>query len=206
MIEIVINFMGDFITMFNSYAKDNQIVAGAISLWGLGVLSYLGRNVPMSVWKSIIKQSTTKMTLMSSSHAFYNFITWFYKQGYTNKTRSVKITSGRWGDDESPLKSIGYGSHYFLHKFIPFKVHMIKAENTHSSMERDELTITVLGRSHKFFDALFKEIQSVIKEEDKISIYKWDADHWHKVNDQIKRNLDTVFGNRCQKLGHRTHR
>ena len=193
MIETIINFMSGLITVFNNYAKDNQMIAGAISLWGLGVLSYLGRNVPKRIWESVLKQSTTEMTLMSSSQAFYNFLTWFHRQGYANRTRSMKITSGRWGEDSTFLKSIGYGSHYLFYKYIPFKIHMAKAENTHSLMERDELIITKLGRSHKFFDKLFGEIQDIISQEDKIQVYKWNTDYWQEASGQMKRELDTVF-------------
>ncbi len=189
----LLNYVTAFITIFNTYAKDNQMVAGAISLWGLGVLSYLGRNIPTKIWELVVKQSTTKMTLMSSSQAFYNFISWFYRQGFANKIRSMKITSGRWGEDNKSLKSIGYGSHYFLYNFRPFKIEMKKTENTSSLMERDELTITALGRSHKFFDTLFKDIQKSIKEEEKIQVYKWNEDYWQEVTSQMKRDLDTVF-------------
>ncbi len=193
MIETIINFMSGFIVAFNAYAKDNQMIAGAISLWGLGVVSYLGRNVPKKIWDLVLKQSTTKMTLMSSSQAFYNFLTWFHRQGYSNKTRSMKITSGRWGEDKTSLKSIGYGSHYLFYKYLPLKIHMSKEESTHSAMEKDELTITKLGRSHKFFDRLFGEIQDIIKQEDKIQVYKWNTDYWQEASGQMKRGLDTVF-------------
>lgn len=187
-----VEFINNFFIIFNNYAKDNQIVAGALSLWGLGVLSYFGRNVPKQIWALIARQSTTTMTLMSSSQAFYNFTAWFYKQGYSNNIRSIKITSGRWGDDDA-VKSIGYGPHYFLHNYVPFKINMTTAENTNSLMERDELKIITFGRSHKFFNSLFKEIQKGIIEEEKIQVYKFRKDYWHPVNSQIKRNLDTVF-------------
>jgi len=182
----------NLISIFNTYAKTNQVVAGAMSLWGLGVLSYFGRNIPWKIWNIIVRQTTTTMVLMSSSPTFYNFQTWFCKRGYSDKVRSVKISSGKWGEDKA-VKSMGYGKHYLLHKYIPFKVEMTKVDATNNIMERDEITITILGRSHKFFDILFEEIQHNVLEEEKLQIFKYNTDYWLKVSEQLKRNIDTVF-------------
>jgi len=192
MIDWIIKFIYDFFTVFNNYAKDNQIVAGALSLWGLSVLSYFGRNIPRKIWALMIKQSTTTMTLLSSSQAFYNFMAWFIRCGYSDKMRSIKITSGRWGDD-GPRKSTGYGAHYFLYGYTPFKIDMTKDENTNNLMERDEIKVTVLGRSHKFFDILFKEIQEMEMEDERLQVYKYRKDYWQKTSSQMKRDLSTVF-------------
>jgi hypothetical protein len=192
MIDLFLGFINDFIKVFNNYAATNQVVAGAMSLWGLGVLSYLGRNIPMKLWTIVLKQTTTTMVLMSSSPTFYNFQTWFYKLGYANRARAIKVSSGRWGDDDA-VKSIGYGSHYFWYKFMPFKINMTKIDNTNNVMERDELTITVLGRSHYFFNKLFDEIKKSAMTEEKVRVFKFATDYWRSVNGQKKRNVDTVF-------------
>lgn len=188
----IIEFINKFIAGFNNYAEKNQVIAGAISLWGLGVLSYFGRNIPRQVWAVIIRQVTTTMVLMSSSPTFYNFQTWFYEKGYSDKARAIKISSGRWGDNTA-VKSMGYGNHYFFHKYIPFKIQMVKVDATNNLMERDELTITVMGRSHKFFDFLFKEIEKNILRDGKVQVFKFYTDYWRQANNQRKRNIDTIF-------------
>lgn len=191
--DSIINLINSLIIKFNSYAQSNQVIAGALSLWGLGVLSYFGRNIPSKIWQIIKKQTTTSMILISSSQAFHNFMFWFSRQGYVDKLRQLKISSGRWGDEEA-IKTIGYGDHLFFYKYKPFKIHMEKVDNTHSERERDELTITVLGRSHGFFNILFQEIQkSLAASTGRLSVYKYDDDCWRKVTDQVKRNMNTVF-------------
>jgi len=193
MIDWLINIVNTLISNFNTYAQSNQVIAGAISLWGLGVLSYFGRNVPGKTWAIVAKQSTTSMILISSSQAYHNFAIWFYKQGYVNKARKLKVSSGRWGDDEA-VKMIGYGNHFFFYRWVPMKVDMRKIDNTISTMERDEITLTILGRSHKFFDSLFEEIKKEARApKNKIRVYKFNKDYWRKVTDQTKRNLETVF-------------
>lgn len=37
----MIDYFNQIIVSFNSYAKENQMIAGAISLWGLGMMSYI---------------------------------------------------------------------------------------------------------------------------------------------------------------------
>ncbi len=193
MSDLIIGFISNFITKFNTYAEGNPIIAAALSLWGLGVLSYFGRNIPKIIWASIVKQTTTTMYLMSSSQSFHNFLMWFSEKGYSDKVRNIKISSGRWGDDTA-VKSIGYGTHYFIHNYVPFKINMTKVDNTNSNMERDELKITILGRTHKFFTFLFKEIEENLrKDKQELQIYKFHKDYWHKTVSQPKRPMTTIF-------------
>jgi len=193
MITCITEYVQNLIIIFNNYAVNNQVIAGAISLWGLGVLSYFARNIPSKIWNVIVRQSTTTMVLLSSSPTFYNFQIWFYKQGYSDQARAIKISSGKWGDDKA-VKSMGYGNHYFFYNYMPFKLNMVKIDNTNNSMERDELTITVLGRSHRFFNKLFKEVKDCVIQEEKVQVYQYDPkSYWKPVISQVKRNIDTVF-------------
>ncbi len=192
MIDIILKFINDSISSFNIYATSNPIIAGVVSLWGLSVLSYFGRGIPKKLWDILLRQSTTTMVLLSSSPIFYNFQTWFYNRGYSDKARSIKVSTGKWGEDTA-VKSMGYGNHYFLYKHMPFKVNMFKIDTTNNIMERDEITITILGRSHKFFDLLFKEIQESTLKEDKVKVFKYNKDYWKPVSDQMKRDMSTIF-------------
>jgi chaperone BCS1 len=63
---------------------------------------------------------------------------------------------------------------------------------THSDNERDEITITILGRSHKFFNKIFKEISSFDEDERKLQVHKY-SKYWQNVPDQYKKCIDTVF-------------
>jgi len=193
MLDYVLSFANDVITGFNNYAKENQMIAGAISLWGLGVLSYLFRDVPKRVWSFISKQTTTKLTLLSTHESYHEFLNWLMGNGYLKNVRSLKISCGRWGADKA-MKSVGYGSHYFMYKLRPFKLTMTQLKDNRGEMEKDEIEIVVLGRSYKLFNRIFEEIKN-IKPKDKLSVYKFDKDYWSSINDQQKRNMSTVFLN-----------
>lgn len=181
------------VNSFNQYASQNQVIAGAISLWGLSVLSYFGRNIPNKIWQFIKKQSTTKLTLISTHEAFYSFLKWLINNGYTKKIRSLKITNGKWGDKEKAIQSIGYGTHFFLYKFRPFMIDLNQMDSNASNMEKDQLTITILGRKHKFFEKIFKEIQEESLHSDKILVNKYIDNWWQTAQDQYKRSINSVF-------------
>lgn len=187
----MIDILTELFTKFNEYASRNQVIAGAVSLWGLTVLSYFARNIPLKIWNVVKKQTTTKLTLISTHNSFHFFLKWLIKNNYIKNLRSLKITNGKWGDDDS-VKSIGYGVHYFMHKLHPFKIDVESKESSYSNMERDQITITVLGRSQKFFQRIFDEIEEEIKSKNELNICKF-VDYWSRAPSQYKRNIDSVF-------------
>lgn len=194
MISDILILIGKVITNFNAYAKEFPIIAGAMSLWGLGVISYLMRSVPDRLWIFICKQTTTKLTLISTHKAYYDFLRWLTLNEYVNKTRSLKISSGQYGSDNKSIKSLGYGVHYFIHNLRPFKLDMTKKE-TISAMEQDEIIITAIGRSHKFFNKIFEEINKLETMENTLIVSKWTDGYFYDLEGQRKRDLNTVFIN-----------
>lgn len=184
--------LSNIVNQFDLYAKENQFIAGAVSLWGLGILSYFGKNIPSSTWNWVKKQSTTTLTLMSTHESFHNFLKWLDKNNYVKNVRSIKISNGKWGGEDI-IKSIGYGSHYFIHKFKPFKINLSQSEASISHMEKDEVEITILGRSHSFFNKIFSEIEHVNKKDNILSVNVWNKDHFSHIKNQKKRDISTVF-------------
>lgn len=188
MIDIITNL----INKFNIYASQNQVIAGAISLWGLTVLSYFCRNIPLKIWKIVKKQTTTKLTLINTHQSYYLFLKWLIRNNYIKNVRSLKINNGKWGDDKEAIKSLGYGNHFFIYKIRPFSILLEQVKNTYSSMERDKITITIVGRSHKFFQHIFDEIKSDNELKNEININKY-FKYWQKAPSQYKRDINSIF-------------
>jgi len=115
MLNFILIWMKGILNSFNIYAKEYPFIAGSISLWGLGTLSYLLKNIPRDIWSIIKKFSTTTITLTNSNDSFYLFLKWYEQNGYAKKGRYVKIENGRWGEG-SMVISLGYGQHYFWYK------------------------------------------------------------------------------------------
>lgn len=194
MLENIFTYMSSLITAFNAYAKEYPFIAGAISLWGLGILSYFTRDIPRRIWAFIAKQTTTKLTLISTHLAYHDFLEWLLTNGYLKRIRSFKITGGKWGDDNKTLKSIGYGQHYFMYKWRPFKMDMGQLDSSASNMEKDQIVITIFGRSYKFFNKIFDEIKKS-ESKDRLKVNKWRTDYFTTIKSQRKRKMDTIFLN-----------
>lgn len=194
MLDSISLFVSNTVSEFSIYAKEYPIVAGAVSLWGLGLVSYFMKDIPKRLWKFISKQTTTTLTLISSHQSYHDFLEWLSLNDYLKNIRSLKISSGQYGSEKA-LKSVGYGIHYFIHNFRPFKLEMTQLE-TRASMEKDQITITLLSRSHNFFNKIFEEIYRMDMSGDKLLVYKFLPNYWNVIEGQRKRNIDTVFLNK----------
>ena len=187
------NFLQDYLSHFNQYAKEYPMIAGAISLWGLGVLSYLIRGFPALISKYIKRLFTTTIVLTNSNDSFYLFLKWYQLKGYDNKARFLKITNGRYGDDTTLTKSIGYGNHLLWYKNQPIYLVMEQKESASLQKERDELTLIAIGRSHKLFDQLFKDITSAGLDNENSVIKRSSGDRWCRSSEQRPRSFNTVY-------------
>ena len=64
---------------------------------------------------------------------------------------------------------------------------------TNAEMEKDEIVISILGRSQKFINKIFDEINHMNLEKDNLIIYKYQENCWNQAAEQRKRNINTVF-------------
>lgn len=188
----VLSFFQNIFDMFNQISKANPFIAGAVSLWGLGILTYLFRNVPQKIMSFLVKHFTTTVYISSTHEVYHLFMKWFDKQGISNKLRKIKYTNGRWGYSDSATKGVGYGEHIFWYKRRPIQINLVKEENKGDSII-DTLTLTKLGRTHKFFNDLFEEICKPDPEEIKTHIYSFGGKSWDYSKSQPLRSFDTVY-------------
>lgn len=187
----MLNSIIETFKFFNLYAKENPLLTGVISLWSLGVFSYFFKDIPIKIWRTIIKFSTTTVTLTSMNDSFHNFMKWYEKKGYAQKGRYIKIKNGKYGWG-TITKSLGYGIHYFWYKRRLIILNMININNLNSD-DKDIITMTLIGRSHKIFDEIFNEILSEDEDKNKFKIQKFYKDNWLCSSEQRKRKLKTIF-------------
>jgi len=186
-------FLTEIFTYIDKLSKGNQLIAGAISLWGLSVVTYLCRNLPLKIYEFLLKHCTTKLTITSQHEVFHLLLKWFEEKGYSKKFRILKLSNGRWGYDKETIKTVGYGSHIFWYNWHPIKI-VLNKEQTMTSDDKEEITLIKLGRSHKIFDAIIKELKEKNKEdENKLKVYKYDNKNWCYINSYPKRPLNSIF-------------
>ena len=188
----MIDYLNQILISFNSYAKENQMIAGAISLWGLGMISYICKGLPRFLYDLLKRTFTTTVTLTSSNDSFYLLLKWYKQKGYDKKSRFLKITNGRWGSDEL-VKSVGYGNHILWYKRRPIRLSMQQEDGVNSEKELDKITIAILGRSHGLINELLHDVINATSDKNISTIKKSHGDYWITSAEQRPRKFNTIY-------------
>ncbi len=175
----------------NEITGGNQFMAAAISAWLLAIATFLFRKVPQDILGLVNKHLTTSMTMTSNNESYYILMAWFESKGYSKKFRRIKIVNGRWGGSFA-TKAVGYGQHLMWYGRIPLMVDL-KRIDTVADRDKEEITLTKLGRSHKLFDTILQNLRCPDEscEMTKIKMFSGDGD-WNLIK-QPKRNLDSIL-------------
>ena len=183
----------EFITNFNLYAKEYPMVAGGFSIWALGTGTFILKSFPLKVWDAFLRTFTTKLTLLNTSDSYHLFLKWYEENNFSKNSRSIKISNGRWGYEDM-VKAMGYGNHYFVFNRTPIKLKLTEKESVGSDRERDQIEMTILGRSHSTYNKIFEAIRDKDLDKGKVVIHKYD-DGWRRVSEQRKRSIETIHLN-----------
>lgn len=173
-----------------AFTKINPVVSGIISLWGLGMITYLCRELPLRIWNILEKQFTVTLELQCRDEDFFNFMVWFEKQGFGSKARTLKMSAKEF--EEGKTLSAGFGNHYFFYNNRPYKLHRYKETNAGARDIRESLILTTIGRCQKPIRQILDAIDPK-KDATKIThIHRWE-DAWNFCHEQEARKLDTVI-------------
>lgn len=185
-------------TQFNAYAKTNPLLATAVSIWGLGIVTWLFRNVPTNIYHFFKRQLTTTLTFNNTTvgtnlETFANFLEWFEKNRWSRFSRSLSL-NGTWYRDghDSTVVGIGNGTHFFVYKGRPFWMH--RHQLTEGSMHQVtyEITITALGRNRQVILDLIDEFKYRPKPHS-LAIFGLNEREWVRMSDINRRPLKTVI-------------
>jgi chaperone BCS1 len=178
---------------FKYLSTANPIVAGAVSLWGLGVLTYICKDIPTRIWGFLKRQFTTTLVVQSSDAIYHQLLAWISEKKMNSFVRTLSL-KGRWEGSNAKWSHVamGYGGHWFMHggKLI----HMSRSldSNNHTEKSKEALYLTMFGRSHKLFNDLFRAVLKEDEEDKRMRIWRWDDSYWTELARQSKRPLETV--------------
>ena len=176
----------------NELSGGNQFLAAAVSAWVLGVATFILRKVPSDLLRLVKKHLTTSMTITSGHNSFYELMAWLDTCGYGRKFRRVNVTNGRWGEESTAAKAVGFGRHLMWWKRTPMIIELNRIESQ-SERDKQEVVISKIGRSHALFDRLLKEIKrSTDKEDSMTKIRSCCNDYW-RLAKQPKRTLESIY-------------
>lgn len=193
MIDWVVNTYHSFMV----FAEANPVVAGAVSLWGLTVLSYLARGVPMAIYNFFRRNLVTSMTMNNTSYEknimLVDFLGWFEDNKFTSWSRTFMVNpkTRYYGYAEKNQLSAGYGLHFFWYKRRLFWMKIGKLDSSGSEKQKEEVTIYTLGRSNKRFREMVEEFTPDLK--DTKFIYTWStSDGWVESKELVPKPLASV--------------
>lgn len=169
-----------------------QIFTAAIALTVAGVIGFWCKDVPLKLWGLIKRECTTTVYITSTHISFYNLMS-YLEENYKDKNfRNFKVTNGKWGDEETATIGIGYGVHFIKFNKSILYIRLDRQESHGTSLDKETITITKLGRSRKELDLFFAAISVDREKEKMLQVYKM-RDYWCPVNQTPKRSMDTIF-------------
>jgi hypothetical protein len=185
----------------SSASSSNPVLAGVVSLWGLTVVTFIMRNIPVKIWDFITRQVTTSMTFNNSDSWTANggmvvlFGEWFVKRKSSRYSRTLSADNKYDHYDGASNTNIavgpGYGLHFFTYKRRLFWFNKRKLESSGVHKEKEEITITCLGRNHQVFTDLINDFVPPPKESS-LRIRTWAGKEWENSGFAKKRSLSTV--------------
>ena len=185
---------------FMEISKSNPIVAGAIGLWGAGLVTWLLRNIPGKFWAFISTQLTTTLVFNNAASTsswsgnevhFLAFMEWFRKGNFGRWSRHLSLDTHS-DDEKQLLVGMGYGTHFFFYKRRLFWVHKSRLDSAGVTIEKQQFRITVFSRNHQLIHDLVEEFRYKHTEVE-IGVRYWGGKEWSWPVYIQKRPLETVI-------------
>ena len=181
---------------FTDFTKTNPVVGGMFGVWLLGVVTYIFKSIPVKISRFLSRYMTVTATFSSGHESFHDLLRWFSETGRSKKTRSVRLSNGRYGWEESQI-SVGLGYHYFWYNFRPFRLNR-KIENSNGGDKvKEEISITTIGFTQKILNKIIKE--SIPKKEKVQKVKTWSSEGWKYLQELDTRPIESVVLKKGQK-------
>lgn len=175
----------------------NEFASGLLLTGIATTATYVSRNIPSRIYSFLYKHLTTILYLDSTDDAYHKLMEIFQQGGLSDLSRYIRFSNGRWGGEKT-YKEISYGSQWFIYGNIPLHITHSRENESHSYDIKKYLTITVIGRSHNFFERLIGELDQK-DQEDKTKYYKWKGGKSY-ITKQPKQKIDNVILSESNKV------
>ena len=177
---------------FTNIFKDNVVLTTFVSMYGIGIATYLFRNIPTKLFYSIKKQITTTISIANYNISYDLLMKELVSNSKLYTIRSLRMSNGKWGDSTLAL-TIGFGYHVLFYKKELLFLSILEKESK-SFEEKVTLQITKFGRSHSFFNELIQTVKKLDDGElDEIKVFNYDPCSWEFITTIPKREMNSVF-------------
>lgn len=187
-----------YYTQFGELLKQNPVVAGAFSLWGLTLVTYLCKNIPASIVEFASSQVTTNLTINNTGYQgndelFKSFLAWYGKTDWVKLSRAIALEGNKWNGG-GVIVGPGLGYHFFIFEGRLFWFRKENLQSSGTDKEKQQIVIRTLGRNQECFHSLIEAFR-VKDDAEMISVFTFN-DGWSRLTTIRKRDLSTVIINR----------
>lgn len=204
----VIAHLEALVAQFMAFTKEHQALGFAVSAWGLTVLTYAFRDIPVKIYTWIKRQVTTTVELHnenvgSNQQSFDNFCTWLFAQRSARFSRSL-LMNGGWRSgrrkngsyiyDNYTYVGPGDGMHFF---FIGRRLYWAQMKSIREGAIHEikrSISVHTFGRSHKPLHDLVEMIRHR-PHPDMIALHHFTSEGWQQRGSIPRRPMDTVLLN-----------
>ena len=170
---------------FLLFSKQNPVVSGVVGLWGLTVVTYCLRTLPMQTLNKIKRWTTTHFVYNSYDNYYDNFAKTITEKINKNWVRNLCI-----GNNHNIV--LGYGT-----TFLWFDNHLIfitknKEEANDTNQRKETIYISSIGRSHRPIEKLVKLAEEKSKNMEELRCYQNQNGYWHDICKHSDRDIETV--------------
>lgn len=192
MIDFIVTNINLYTKFIESLSNNNDMIAAVLTLSVTGVLMFLCKNIPSSIYKVLKRQLMTSITISNSRSRYHEadlaydrLSSFIVKESSEVGSRSLEAF-GEYRRDGVRLYSVaGYGVHVFIYKRNIIWAEKQRVDSSGSDKQKVEITLYKLGRSHELFNNLLEEL-SVKESSDKIQIYNFKSYEWDTSTSILK--------------------
>jgi len=175
----------------NVLSHGNEFLSGVILAAVFGGSAWFYHTLPSKIINYLRKHYTTTLSVDSTCEAYHQLILHLEGEGISDLARVVRFSNGRW-DNGKLVKEVGFGSQLFWLRGRLISVHHLKDETSALRDLRRTLDITILGRSHQYFEKIMAQCESVEHERDMSKYYEQEIGHCRYITSQKPRSLDSI--------------
>lgn len=174
----------------------NGIMGGSL----VGVLFYLFRWIPQTLYEWTLWRFTTNLTVYNEDAAFDRVSEWLAGLEYTKRARRLRLSSSieAGSSEEVTYFTPGIGKHLLWYKGRPLLIERYLPKESpgggSSFKRREDIVLSTLGSSSKLMHELIHEIilARTLAREKTITVYLY-KNYWRLVARKIKRPLESIF-------------
>lgn len=176
-------------------SQGNPMIAGALTLAVTGMVGFMFTKLPEKMFNLIKKQVVTELVLnntdFNKNQTFLEVSKFLHKLTTENGSRTLILDSGWVNGKDIMLLSMGYGTHFFFYKRRFMWLNRTKLDSSGSERMKEEITISVLGRSHNIFRELLRD-NNPEEDDNLLVISNYNDKEWRVRAKVPKRKLETL--------------